>query len=113
MASNYTAHAGNVYVFDTLSASGEADLEFDKPVKRIKFEGSVGFIIQDTNGDDVGFINDVAEFPNKFGYPIVLHVKNPDAENTVAPTVQVFEYGDAICDGYFYNAPPEPEPETE
>lgn len=106
MAQNFVANAGNLYVFDTLSASGSATIEFDKPVKRIKFEGSAGFIIKDSNGDEVGFITDIAEFPNNYGYPIAITVKNPDGSNTVAPTVQVLEYGDAINTKYFFNPVP-------
>lgn len=103
---NYSAHAGNQYVFSTLAASASADIKFDRPVKRIKFEGSSGFIVLDSTSTEVGFITDVAEFPNNYGYPYQIKVKNPDASNTVAPTVQVLEYGDSVNENYFKHISP-------
>lgn len=93
--------SGNMLQFGSVTASGTDTLEFNKPVK--KFMSNVEMVLTSDDGDElINITPDVVyEFPNNFGYPGYINVKNPDTQNAITPVIFVVEFGDATKDEYF------------
>lgn len=111
MAANYDAKAGNFYKFASLASSATADHTFDKPVKRIICMDAVQIcqknVDTSTTPATVTYpvvatlvTNEKYEFPNDFGYPATLHLKNGGG-SAVVPTFAVDEFGDVENENYF------------
>ena len=108
MAANFKIKLGTDYLFGSLLASAANPIEFDKPVKRLRAPGGVGFAYDkegtDTLFDYVTEGNEI-EFANKGGYPIKFDIMTPNSETEIS--LGVVEYGDAANEHYFDPETPE------
>lgn len=91
---------GNTYVFEALAAAGTATLDLEDAVKKVMFNNDIVLCNDDFDEQFECKANVLYEFPNIFGYPSKLFVKNTGNAGII-PKVFVAEYGDAIADDYF------------